>query len=248
MIDKISLSDSTSPSYITSSLRSSVNVLSSNSTSSSNVSLTCSISSSSCICWARNVLSLSSNILSLTTWNILSLTCRNKASLSNSYSSNWGITSLIDSFCSNTTLRWNVSWTLLIRGLISSSSFNISSLNISTWARDVIISFWIVNNLSFNWKILNSFPNSFNWFVLNDSLFDFFRNILDLSLNCIIVSDGSLDWNSFSSGDFFVFNNLSFIWNSFDSFDLIVLNIFLFEWNILNSWFNRDFFSNNFLN
>jgi len=242
------LSDSTSSSYITSSLGSSVNVLSSNSTSSSNVGLTCSISGSSGICWSRNILSLSSNILRLTSRDILSLTSRNKTSLSNNWSSNWNITSLIYSFGSNSTLRWNVSCTLLIASLVSSSSFNISSLNVFTWARDVVISFRIVDNLSFNWKILNSFPNSFNWFVFNDCLFDFFWNILDLSLNCIIVSDSSFNWNSLGSGYFFVFNDLSFIWNSFNSFDLIIFNIFLFEWNVFDSGFNWNFFGNNFLN
>ena len=84
-------------------------------------------------------------------------------------------------------------------------------------------------------------------FDCGDGFFDFFWNVFDLSFNGIIVGDGSLNWNSFSVGHFFVFNNLSFVWNSFNSFNLIVLNVFFLEWNVFNSAFDWNLFSNDFL-
>lgn len=242
-----SLSDSTSTCDVASSLWLSVDVFSSNSTASSNVGLSGSVSLSSgvgltsCINWTSSIslgISWSSNILSGTL---------NESSLSNAWSLNnwrwdWNVTGLVNGFSSDSTLGWNVGGTS--SGV---TSFNVTGLDVLTLAWDVVVSFWVVDNLGFNWQILNSFPDSFDWFIFNDSLFDFFWNIFDLSFNGIIIGNGSFDWDSFSSGDFFIFNDFSFIWNSFNSFDLIVFNIFLFEWNVLNSWFDWDLFGNDFL-
>lgn len=235
-----SLSDSTSTSNIASSLWLSVNSFSSDSTSSSDVGLSSGVSLTSGINWTGGVslsISWSSNVLS--------------GSLDESLSDSWSlndwwrdrnVTSLVNGFSSDSTLSWNV-------GSTSSgvTSFNVTGLDVLALAWDVVVSLWVVDNLGFNWQILDSFENSFDWFVFNDGLFDFLWNIFNLSFNGIIIGDGSFDWNSFSSGDFFIFNDFSFIWNSFNSFDLIVFNIFLFEWNVFDSWFDWDLFGNDFL-
>jgi hypothetical protein len=145
---------------------------------------------------------------------------------------------LVYSFSSNSTLAWDISGTLM---------FNVTSLDNFSLLWDVVISFWVVDNLSLDWKILDSFPDSFDWFIFNDGLFNFLWDVFNLSFNGIIVGDSSFDWDSFSVGHFFVLDDFSFVWDSFDSFDLIVFNVFFFEWDVFDSAFNWDFFSNNLL-
>jgi len=138
--------------------------------------------------------------------------------------------------------------TLVISGRsLLVASLNVSSLDVLSLSGNVVVSFWVVDDLGLNWEILDSFPDSFDWFVFDDCLFDFFWNVFDLSFNGIVIGDGSFDWDSFSSGDFFVFNDFSFVGNSLDSFDLIVFDVFLFEWNVFNSGFDWDLFGNDFL-
>ena len=146
-----SLSDSTSTGNIASSLWLSVDVFSSDSTSSSDISLSSGVSLSSSvgltssINWAGAVslsISWSSNILSGTL---------DESSLSNSWALDnwwwdWNVTGLVDSFSSDSTLAWNVGGTS--SGI---SSFNVTSFDVLALARNVIVSFWVVNDLSFNW-------------------------------------------------------------------------------------------------
>lgn len=188
----------------------------------SSINWTSSVSSGGSIGWSCYVLSGSLNSLS-DKWT------------SNNWWWVWNVSSLVDCLGSNSTLWWNI------------SSLDIASLDVFSLSSNVVVSFWVVNNLSFDWKILNSFPDPFNRFIFNNCFFDFLWNVFNLSFNGIIISDGSLNRNSFSSGDFFIFNNFSFIWNSFDSFNLIVFNVFLFKWNIFYSRFNWNLLSNNFL-
>jgi len=101
--------------------------------------------------------------------------------------------------------------------------------------------------LSLNWDILNSFIDLFNWLINHDGLFDFSLNILDLSLNSIIISDSSLNWDTFISNDLLVFGHLNLKWNLINLFNLFIFNVFLFEWNVLDSAFNWDFFCDNFV-
>lgn len=142
---------------------------------------------------------------------------------------------MVDSFGSDSALGWNVSGSLLVLGGCGVSSVNVTSLDVLTLSGDVVVPFWVVDDLGFNWQILDSFPDSFDWFVLNDGFFDFLWNVFDLSFNGIIVGDGSFDWDSFSSGDFLILDDFSFVWDSFDSFDLVVFDVFLFEWNVFDS-------------
>lgn len=222
--------DSTTSSYITASLGLSINILPSDSAASSGISLTGCISLTSSVDWPSSVGSLSSHIL--TTNNTLS---DHWLSLED-WSWNWSVACLIDGFSSDFALSRHVS-----------GSFNISSSNVLALACDIVVSFRVMNDLSFDWQVLNSFPNSFNWLIFNDRLFDFFRNVLYLSLNSIVISDGSFNGNSLSSGHFLILDNLPFVRNPFDSFDLIVFDIFLFKGNVFDSGFNWNFFSDNFL-
>lgn len=125
---------------------------------------------------------------------------------------------------------------------VSSSSVT-SGLDISSSAGNIFFSLWVVNNLSLNWEILNSFPSSFNWFIFYNSLLNFLRNIFDLSLNSIIISNSSFNWNLNNSSNLLILSNLSFEWNSFYSFDLIIFDMFSFKRNIFDSAFDWNFFS-----
>ncbi len=106
---------------------------------------------------------------------------------------------------------------------------------------DIVIALRIVHNLGLNWDVLDSFVGSFDWFLNENSFLDFTSNVLDLSLNSIIVSDGLLNGDSLTSDDFLILNDLDLIGHLVDLFDLFVLNIFLLEGNVLNSALNWDF-------
>lgn len=127
------------------------------------------------------------------------------------------------------------------------SSLNVAGLDVLTLTSDVVVPFWVVDDLGFNWQVLNSFPDSFDWFVFNDGFFDFLGNVFNLSFNGIVIGDGSFDGDSFGSGDFLILYDFSFVWDSFDSFDLIVLNVLLFERNVLDSGFDWNLFGDNLL-
>lgn len=153
-----------------------------------------------------------------------------------SFVDHWGLLNVVG-FVNN--------WGLLDMMMVSGSSSCVAAMNSSTsMTCNIFFSFWVVNNLGLNWEILNSFPSSFNGFIFNNSLFNFFRNILNLSLNSIIISDSSFDWNSVSMNNFFIFYDFLFIRNSLYSFYSVILDVFLLERNILDSAFNWNFFSN----
>ena len=101
--------------------------------------------------------------------------------------------------------------------------------------------------MGFNWNILNSIINSFNCFLNHNGLFNCSFDIFNLSLDGIVVSDGSFDGNSLISYDFLVFGHLYFNWNLIDLFDLFIFNVFLFEWDVLDSALDWDFLSNSSL-
>ena len=127
------------------------------------------------------------------------------------------------------------------------AALNITGLDVLALARDVVVSFGVVDDLGLDWQVLNSLPDSLDWLVLDDGFFDFLWNVLDLGFDGIVVSDGSFDGDSFGSGDFFVFDDFSFEWDSFDSFDLVVLNVLLLEWNVFDSGFDWDLLSDDLL-
>jgi hypothetical protein len=107
----------------------------------------------------------------------------------------------------------------------------------------VIFSLRIVNDLSLNWDVLNSFKGALNWLLIHDSLLDCALNVLDLSLNGIVVSNCSLIGNTFSPNDLIIFNHLSLKWNLNDSLNLFILSVGLFEGNIFNSALSGDVIS-----
>ena len=110
---------------------------------------------------------------------------------------------------------------------------------------DVVISLGVVDDLSFNGNVLNSFIYFLDWLINHDGLFDFSSDVFDLGLNGIVVSDGSFDGNTFVSNDLFVFGHFNFKRNLVDLFDLLVFNVFLFEGNVFNSALDGDFLSDN---
>lgn len=120
---------------------------------------------------------------------------------------------------------------------------NVLSSNLGL-SRDVVITLGVVNNLSFNGNILNSFVDSLNGLLNHHGFFDFSSDVLDLSFNGIVVSDGSLIGDSFVSDDLLVLNDLSLDWDLVNLFDLFILNVFLLEGNILDSALNWDLLSN----
>jgi hypothetical protein len=261
--DKESLSDSTSSSDVSTSLWLSVNVLSSDSTAASDVSLSSGVSGlSSGVNWTSGGVGLSGSVdwtsggVSGSSLNETALdeTALDETALNSSGSAlsgisgvsafNWVSTLKIGSATLNV-IGVGGGHTLLVAWRVS--SLDVAGLDVLALPSDVVVSFRVVDDLSFNWQVLNSFPDSFNWFVFNDSFFNFLGNVFDLGFNSVVVSDGSFDGDSFSSGNFFVFDDFSFVWNSFNSFDLIVFNVFLFEWNVFDSRFDWDFFSDDLL-
>ncbi len=142
------MSNSTSSSNISSGLWSSIVLSSSNSTTTSYISLFTNMRMSSnvwrsssyigllsCVCWSII------NILSM--WS-LNNTLMNMASCNNTTSS---------SYISMNISMYNFSWMDMSCRCISSviSSFDITSLNIFSLARDVIVLLRIMDDLSFNW-------------------------------------------------------------------------------------------------
>ena len=114
-------------------------------------------------------------------------------------------------------------------------------------ADNVFFSLWVVNNLGFNGQILNTFPSSLDGLIFNNSFFNFFRNILNLSFDSIVVGDGSFDGDSLGVDDFLVFDDFSLERNSLDSFNSIIFDVFSLERNVLDPALHWDFLSDNFL-
>lgn len=128
--------------------------------------------------------------------------------------------------------------------MVSFVFVDVSSLNVfSTLSGNIFFPFWIVNNLSFNRKILNSFPGSLDGLVFDDSLFNFLGNVFNLGFNSIVVSNRSFNWNPLVVHHLFIFHYFSFIRNPFYPFNFVVFNIFLLKWNVLYSALHWDLFS-----
>ena len=124
---------------------------------------------------------------------------------------------------------------------------NVLSSNLSL-GRDVVITFWVVNNLSFNGDILNSFVDTLNWLLNHHGLLDFSTDVFDLSLNGIVISDSSLIGNSLVADNLLVLDDLSLNWDLIDLLDLLILDVFLLERNILDSTLNWNLLSNGLVN
>ena len=253
--DKESLSDSTSTSDITTSLGLSIDILSSNSTASSHIGLSSSISSlSSGINWPSGGVALSGGV----NWSsaVGSGTSLDETGSDSALTSTWhvgggvaafdGVASLhVGGGAARDVLGVGAGHALLVtRGV---ASLNIAGLDVLALARDVVVSLGVVDDLGLDGQVLNSFPDSLDWLVLDNGLLDFLWNVLDLGLDGVVVSDGSLNWNSFGSGDFLVLDDFSLVWNSLDSFDLVVLNVLLLEWNVFDSGFDWDLLGDDLL-
>lgn len=156
----------------------------------------------------------------------------------------WDVASLIYSLSPDTTLRGDVSGTLLVGGISTDLA---PALYVLALSCHVVVPFGVVNDLGLDWQILHSFPSPLDWFIFDDSLLDFLWNVFDLSLNGIVVCDSPLNRDSFSPRDFLILYDLSFERDPFDPFDLIVFNVFLLEWNVLNSWFHWYLISHHLL-
>lgn len=120
---------------------------------------------------------------------------------------------------------------------------NVLSSNLSL-GRDVVITLRVVNDLSLNGDILNSLIDTLDGFLNHHGLLDFSTDVLDLSLNGIVVSDGSLIGNSLIADNLLVLDDLSLNWDLVDLLDLLILNVLLLERNILDSALNWDLLSN----
>jgi hypothetical protein len=69
-----------------------------------------------------------------------------------------------------------------------------------------------------------------------------------LSLNGIVVGDGSFIGDTLITNDFLIFDDFSLNWNLVNLFDLLILNVFLLEGNIFDSALNWDLLSNGLVN
>jgi hypothetical protein len=95
-------------------------------------------------------------------------------------------------------------------------------LNSLNWLLDILYSLnlflnWLVNNLSFDSLVFNSFSDSFLWNVFDVTVLINLWNIFSLVFNCVVVGNFFLFWNVFNSLNFFVINHGFFIWNIFNS-------------------------------
>ena len=139
-------------------------------------------------------------------------------------------------------------------------SWNNSSCNYTSWnytsssdssinigSRGCDFSFRVMNNLSFNWNILNSLSNDILSNIINNSLLDNIRNVLDLIFHSIVILDYSLNWNSLCSNNLVKFSNHSLDWDLFDSLNLLVDNFSLLIGNVLNSTLSGNLLNNGFV-
>ena len=110
--------------------------------------------------------------------------------------------------------------------------------------RNVVFSLGVVDDLSLDGDVLNSFVCPLDGLFDHDGFLDFSLDVLDLSLNSVVVGDSSFVRNSLVSDYFFVFNFFVFDGDLVDLFDLFVFNVFLFEGNVLDSALDRDVSSN----
>ncbi len=112
---------------------------------------------------------------------------------------------------------------------------------------DVVVSLGVMNDLGLNWDILDSLIDALHWLLNHNGLLNFSSDVLNLSLNGIVVGDGSLNGHSHAADDFFVFNDFSLNGNLVDLLNLLVFNVFLLEGDVLNSALYWDLSSNCFV-
>lgn len=168
------LSDSASSSNVASSLGLFVNCFSSHSTASSNKGWSRSISLSTCgISLSTWGISLSTGGISLSTAGVsltinwtgsvglsiswsgdilsgsLSESSLNESSFDywtlNNWGWDWGISSLVNSFGSDSALGWNIG------GISGVSSFNVTAFDVLALTSNVVVSLWVVDDLGFDW-------------------------------------------------------------------------------------------------
>jgi hypothetical protein len=73
----------------------------------------------------------------------------------------------------------------------------------------------LMNNLSGNSLIVNSFVHFFNWDIFDLSLIGGLRDIFNDMLNLIVVSDNFFDWNVFGDSLLDIFDNGLLVWDLF---------------------------------
>ena len=111
----------------------------------------------------------------------------------------------------------------------------------------MVVSLGVVDDLGFNGEILDSFPGSLNGLVLDDGLFDFLGDVLDLGFDGVVVGDGPFDRHSLGSLDFLVLHDFPLVGHLLDVLNLVVLDVLLFERNVLDPALDGDLLSHHFL-
>jgi hypothetical protein len=119
---------------------------------------------------------------------------------------------------------------------------SLTGSNILTLSSYVFFSLWVMHNLSFDWKILDSLPCPLYSLVLNYRLLNLLGYILNLSFHRIVISNGSFNWDSFGPHYLLILSYLSFDWYSFYSLNLVVLDVLSLKWDILDSALHRNLF------
>lgn len=132
-------------------------------------------------------------------------------------------------------------------GLVSTGDLPLRTSNNShifspglSLGRSVVFSLWVMNDLSLDGDVLNSFVYFFDGFLHHDCFFDFSADIFDLGLDCIVVGDCSLHRDPLIPDDFFILNDFCFVGNLINLLHLFILNVFLFEGHVLNSAFHGN--------
>jgi hypothetical protein len=106
--------------------------------------------------------------------------------------------------------------------------------------RNVVFSFGVVDDLGLNGDVLDSLVGPLDGLLDHNGLLDFSSDVLNLSLNSVVVGDGSLVGNSLVPDDLFVFDFLVFDGHLVDLLDLLVFNVFLLEGDVFDSAFDGD--------
>jgi hypothetical protein len=120
------------------------------------------------------------------------------------------------------------------------ASAGVPGLDVFALSGYIFFSLGVVDDLSFNGEVLYSFPCSLDWFVLDDRLFDLFRDVFDLGFDGVVVGDGFLDGDSLSVDYLFVLDNLLFVGDLDYFLHSVILDVLLFEGDVLDAALNGD--------
>lgn len=105
---------------------------------------------------------------------------------------------------------------------------NLGGLNILDLWCGLYIFYRLMNHLSFNCLIFNSFCYSLNWNIFSECFVINLRNVLSLVFHSVVICHFLLSWHVFDSLNCFIFCDASFVGNVFDSGftfnDLLLLN------------------------